>query len=109
VHFCIFICIYQKKTVTLQPKVAKIRNMSAIALQGLLDYLLGTLSIDNRRWLAAHLVEPVNPSATYTKEELIERVDAAEADIQAGHYYTNEQMESFMDSTLNSLRANVAV
>jgi len=87
----------------------KIRIMSAIALQGLLDYLLGTLSMDNRRWLAAHLVEPANQSATYTKEELIERVDAAEADIQAGHYYTNEQMESFMDSTLNSLRANVAV
>ncbi|GEM_PF-5968370 len=33
------------------------RNMSAIALQNLLAYLTGTLTISNRQWLAAHLIE----------------------------------------------------
>ena len=45
--------------------------MSAVVLQGLLDYLKSTLSMDSRQWLAAHLVEPSAEAIPYTKEELI--------------------------------------
>lgn len=41
--------------------------MNAVVLQGLLDYLRSTLSMDNRQWLAAHLVEPSAEAIPYTK------------------------------------------
>ncbi len=78
--------------------------MSAVVLQGLLDYLKSTLTKDNREWLAAHLVEPTAETRPYTKEELLARVEEAEADIAAGRFYTEEEMEAFMDNALEELK-----
>jgi len=48
--------------------------MSAGALQGLLDYLMGTLSKSNRIWLAEHLVMPEKvtetPNQKYVRKSL---------------------------------------
>ena len=78
--------------------------MSAVVLQGLLDYLRSTLTIDNRRWLAAHLVEPSEILEPYTSEELRTRIETAEADIAAGRYYSEEEMEELMDKALVELK-----
>jgi len=52
----------------------KRNTMSAVALQGLLDYLMGTLSKSNRVWLAEHLVMPEKvvetPNQKYVRESL---------------------------------------
>ena len=82
--------------------------MSAVVLQGLLDYLKSTLTMDNRQWLAAHLVEPATETRPYTKEELLARVEEAEADIAAGRFYTEEEMEAFMDDALLEIKGRKA-
>ena len=82
--------------------------MSAVVLQGLLNYLRATLSVDNRQWLAAHLVEPAEKVEPYTREELLARVEEAEADIAAGRFYTEEEMEAFMDKALSELQGSKA-
>ena len=43
--------------------------MSTLALQNLLDYLTATLSISNRRWLAAHLVESKTKEKSQSAQE----------------------------------------
>lgn len=78
--------------------------MSAVVLQGLLDYLRSTLTIDNRQWLAAHLLEPAEKPEPYTREELRARVEAAEADIVAGRYYSEDEMDELMDKAILELR-----
>ena len=82
--------------------------MSAVVLQGLLSYLRATLSADNRQWLAAHLVEPAEKVEPYTREELIARVNEAEADIAAGRFYTEEEMDSEMEKLLESWKVEEA-
>lgn len=82
--------------------------MSTVVLQGLLDYLKSTLTMDNRQWLAAHLVEPSVDARPYTQEELLARVEEAEADIAAGRFRTEEEMETFMDSALRELKERKA-
>ena len=56
--------------------------MSTTALQGLLDYLYGTLSPDNMRWVGEHLVMQAdkveNPDLKpYTMEEINAMLDEA--------------------------------
>ena len=63
--------------------------MSTTALQGLLDYLYGTLSPSNMRWVAEHLVMQAdkveNPDLKpYTMDEINAMLDEAEAEIAAG-------------------------
>jgi len=82
--------------------------MSAVVLQGLLEFLKSTLTMDNREWLAAHLVEPSVDARPYTKEELVARVEEAEADIAAGRFRTEEEMEAFMDEALENLKERKA-
>lgn len=82
--------------------------MSAVALQGLLDYLLDTLSVDNRRWLAEHLIEPKAKPASYTREELASRAEQAVQEIQKGNFYTEEQMEQFMDEAVLKMQQQSA-
>jgi len=70
--------------------------MSTTALQGLLDYLYGTLSPSNMRWVAEHLVmqaEKVeNPDLKpYTMEEINAMLDEAEAEIAAGKGIPHEE------------------
>jgi predicted transcriptional regulator len=83
--------------------------MSAVVLQGLLEYLKSTLTMDNRQWLAAHLIEPSADVRPYTKEELMARVEEAEADIAAGRFRTEDEMEAFMDRALQELNERKAV
>ena len=48
--------------------------MSTTALQKLVDYLKETLTLENRRWVAEHLVTDTQPRK-YTQNELIETAE----------------------------------
>ena len=50
--------------------------MSTTALQGLLEYLYGTLTPNNMRWVASHLIDHADQVDApelkrYTKEEML--------------------------------------
>ena len=68
--------------------------MSEATLQGLLDYLYSTLTPDNMRWMAMHLMEHADADEEslkpYTMEELNAMLDEAEADIAAGRTIPHE-------------------
>ena len=71
--------------------------MSTAALQGLLEYLYGTLSPTNMRWVADHLIkraalsEPVELKR-YTMEEINAMLDEAEANFEAGKGIPHEEV-----------------
>ena len=50
------------------------------------------------------MVEPSEILEPYTSEELRTRIETAEADIAAGRYYSEEEMEDLMDKALVELK-----
>ncbi len=68
--------------------------MSQETLNGLLTYLLGTLSYDNRKWLAKHLLEPKvqDDVIPYTMEEINARLEESEKQIAQGLIYSNDEV-----------------
>ena len=68
--------------------------MSEATLQGLLDYLYSTLTPDNMRWMATHLMAHADEESLkpYTMEELNAMLDEAEADIAAGRTTLHEEV-----------------
>lgn len=71
--------------------------MSTAALTGLLDYLYGTLSTSNMRWVGEHLIEHANMKEReqlrlYTMKEIDEMLDDAEAAFDAGDFLTNDEV-----------------
>ena len=67
--------------------------MAQETLNGLLQYLLATLSYDNREWLAQHLIEPQEEAvAPYTMEEINARLDESERQIAAGQVVSHEEV-----------------
>lgn len=70
--------------------------MSTVALEGLLNYLYGTLSPSNMRWVGEHLIEYAKKEQDerlrpYTMAELNARIDQAEANVAAGKTITHEE------------------
>lgn len=68
-----------------------------MALQGLLDYLYGTLSPTNMRWVADHLIERANwveapAPKRLTMEEVNAMLDEAEANFAAGRGIPHEEV-----------------
>ena len=70
--------------------------MSEATLKGLLDYLYSTLTPDNMRWMAMHLMAHADSDEEslkqYTMEELNAMLDEAEADIAAGRTISDEDV-----------------
>ena len=71
--------------------------MSTATLQGLLDYLYGTLSPNNLRWVGEHLIEydqkKGNPALEpLSMEEIDSMLDEAERDFEAGKFMTNYEV-----------------
>lgn len=81
--------------------------MSSVALHGLLDYLQATLDENNRYWLAAHLIMPAE-TRPYTQEELKARVQEAEADIAAGRFFTEKEVDDEVEAMLNEWKVQAA-
>ena len=74
--------------------------MSTAALTGLLEYLYGTLSVSNMRWVANQLNEQASKKekgqahdlTPYTMQEIDDMLDEAEAAFEAGDYLTNDEV-----------------
>jgi hypothetical protein len=68
--------------------------MAQETLNGLLQYLLATLSYDNREWLSQHLIEPQAEKAVapYTMEEINARLDESEQQIATGQVCSTEDV-----------------
>ena len=72
-------------------------DMSTTALSGLLDYLYGTLTPSNMRWVGEHLIEYAKKEEEeqlkpFTMEEIDNMLDEAEAAFEAGDYLTQEEV-----------------
>ena len=70
--------------------------MSTTALQGLLEYLYGTLTPKDMCWVADHLIEHAQrssePLKRLTMEEVNAMLDEAEAEIAAGRTIPHEEV-----------------
>ena len=70
--------------------------MSTQALTGLRDYLTGTLSVADMKWLVKELTEYAKkeefPLKRYTMEEINAMLDEAEAEIVAGKGTPHEEV-----------------
>ena len=85
--------------------------MSTATLSSLLEYLYGTLSPSNMRWVAAHLTEYAerleHPQKPYTMEELNAMIDAAELDIAAGKGTSSEDLWREMEEEMSREEAQL--
>ncbi len=71
--------------------------MSTATLTSLLDYLYGTLTTDNMRWVGEHLIEHANQQEElrlkpYTMDEINEMLDEAELNIASGNTIPSEEV-----------------
>jgi hypothetical protein len=71
--------------------------MSTATLTSLLDYLYGTLSPNNMRWVGERLIEYAKKEENaqlrpYTMQEIDKMLDEAEAAFEAGEYLTNDEV-----------------
>lgn len=69
-------------------------TMVQTQLDGLLQFLLGSLDYNNRLWLSQHLIEPqaVEDDRPYTWKEIHQHLDEAEAGFAVGKQYDNQQV-----------------
>ncbi|MBQ4407696.1 MAG: hypothetical protein II852_11905 [Bacteroidales bacterium] len=77
--------------------------MSKESLIKLRDRLLGTLSYEDRKWLAGELVDAAEEEfvCPYTKEELQMRIDQAEKEIANGECVSSEVFFRELDQRFN--------
>ena len=72
--------------------------MSNATLTNLLDYLYGTLTPSNMRWVGEHLIEYARKEEEapvlkpFTMEEIDAILDEAEQDFEAGEYLTHDEV-----------------
>ena len=71
--------------------------MSTATLTSLLEYLYGTLSPNNMRWVGEHLIEYAKKEESeqlrpYTMQEIDDMLDEAESAFEAGDYLTNDEV-----------------
>lgn len=78
--------------------------MSSATLSSLLEYLYGTLSPSNMRWVGEHLIEQAQKEeqreealTPYTREELLERAEEGRRQIAMGNYCTMEELLQELD------------
>lgn len=84
--------------------------MSTTALNGLRDYLTGTLSPDNMIWLANQLTEYAKklqepPFRRYTMDEINAILDEAEAEIAAGRGIPDDEAWDDLDEEMALLES----
>ena len=71
--------------------------MNTAVLTSLLDYLYGTLSPSNMRWVGEHLIEHANKEENvtlkpYTMQEIDNMLNEAEAAFEKGDYITQDEV-----------------
>ena len=98
IDFSSFFWNFGNLFLTLQAKDEKVvNNMSTATLTSLVEYLIGTLTPSDMRWVSKHLTEYADkqeaplPSKRYTKEEMNAILDEAEANFVAGKGIPDEE------------------
>ena len=69
--------------------------MNTSTLTSLLDYLRGTLSPSNMRWVGEHLIEYAEEKeslAPYTVGDLHQMVDEGKKQIEEGKHFSTEEV-----------------
>lgn len=71
--------------------------MRTATLTSLLNYLYGTLTPNNMRWVGDYLIEYAKKEENeqlrpYSMQEIDDMLDEAEAAFEAGEYLTNEEV-----------------
>ena len=113
--FCLnvpfFFLVLKKNICHSNPKyyLCSIKNPQNIAIMSkeslikLRDSLLGTLSYEDRKWLAGELVDAAEEGfvCPYTKEELQMRIDQAEKEIANGECVSSEVFFRELDQRFN--------
>lgn len=71
--------------------------MGTATLTSLLEYLYGTLSISNMRWVGEHLIEHADKAESeqlrpYTMEEINSMVDVSERQLAEGKWQDGEEV-----------------
>ena len=78
--------------------------MSTVALNGLLDYLSGTLTAEDMVWLTEQLKRRIlngDTLAPYTSEELHARISKSEQNYSEGRYTSHEDLfASLLDQNM---------
>ena len=86
--------------------------MSTTALSGLLEYLYGTLSPNNMRWVGEHLIEYANQEEAslkpYTMDEIHDMLNEAEANYVAGRGIPDENAWDDLDEELRHSEREMA-
>jgi len=83
--------------------------MSTATLTNLRDYLFGTLSMENMRWLAEQLNQYANKEEEnytlkrYTKDEINAMLDQSEAEIAAGKGTPNDEVMQEWDEEISRI------
>lgn len=98
-YFCLFGFMFHLKSVLLQHLITKYKDtkMSTATLQGLLDYLKGTLSTSNMLWLSERLTEYAKEKQEqdlkpYTIEEIRSMIEQSRRDSAAGLGEDSDEM-----------------
>ena len=73
------------------------KYMTTTALSGLLEYLRGTITVNNMRWVGGHLIEYANKEEAeqlcpYTMQEIDDMLDEAENAFETGDYLTQNEV-----------------
>ena len=84
--------------------------MSTALLNNLIEYLIGTLSRSDMRWVADHLIEHLEQQESeqlkpYTMDEVNAMLDAAEAEIAAGKGIPHEESMRRWDEKIARMEA----
>ena len=77
--------------------------MSTATLNNLLEYLYGTLTPDNMRWVGKHLIEHAEKEESlkpYTIEEIHAMIDESERQIAAGQYHDFDEAMDEIEAEL---------
>ena len=80
--------------------------MSEATLTSLLEYLYGTLTPSNMRWIGEHLIqfaESEEKPKPYNMEEINAMLEASQNDIAAGRTYSHEEVMREWDEEMARL------
>ena len=80
--------------------------MSTATLTSLLEFLYGTLTPSNMRWLGEHLIEQAEKSEEikpYTMEEINAMIEESERDFEAGRCYSTEEVLQMSEAEISQM------
>ena len=84
-------------------------KMSTATLTSLLEFLYGTLTPSNQKWLGEHLIEhsekAEDPMRPYTMEEIDTMLEESEHDFEAGNCYSTEEVLKMCEKSLLQLES----